>query len=50
MEFIIKKDILDYFDDAVDEIVRRFCCFVNSSMDEPELLSIENEGTKKNKN
>ena len=28
-------------------IFRRFCCFVNSSIDEYEFESIENEGTEK---
>ena len=33
-----------YFD--VVEIVKRFCCLVNSSIDEAEFGSTENEGTR----
>jgi hypothetical protein len=46
MTLIIQNNILNYFDEVVVvEMVRRFCCFVNSSVDEAELLSIENKGT-----
>jgi hypothetical protein len=47
MTLIIQDNILHYFDEVVVvvEMVRRFCCFVNSSVDEAELLSIENKGT-----
>jgi len=46
---IRKKKYEFYFDVAVVEIARRFCRLVNSSIDEAEFISIENEGTKKNK-
>ena len=39
-----ENNLLNYFDEVVlVEIVRRFCCFVNSSIDDAELLSSETE-------
>ena len=31
-----RRKIIDYFDEVAVEIVRRFCCLVNSSIDEAE--------------
>ena len=50
--FIIKNNILNYFDEVVvvvvivEGVAKRFC-FVNSSIDEAELLSVNTEGTGK---